>query len=168
VAEQGLDDPGGRPAVSTLLGIGIDVVEVARLRGLLARLPAAERRLFTRAESDYCRKFADPAVRFAARVAVKEAVGKAVGTGIVAWKEIEVVGGGEAKPRVRLHGATAAAARRLGIHRVEVSLSHTAAQAVAVAAALAAEGSAARAASAALGEGPVTAVKEEEEEGGHV
>jgi len=119
-----------------LAGVGVDLIDVARLRALLERRPAAEERLFTRAERDYCRGFSDPAPRLAARFAVKEAVGKALGTGVIAFQEIEVEGGGRQRPQVRLHGATAAAARRLGIQRVEVSLSHTAAQAAAVAAAV--------------------------------
>ena len=117
-----------------LAGIGVDLVDVGRVRRLLARLPASEERLFTRAERSYCRSFADPSIRFAARVAAKEAVGKALGTGIIVWNEIEVVGGPQ--PGVRLHGATEQTARRLGVGSVQLSLSHTAAQAVAVAAAI--------------------------------
>ena len=112
-------------------GIGIDLVEVDRVAGLLARRPAAEERLFTQDERAYCRGFSAASERFAARVAAKEAVGKALGTGIIAWREIEVVGGG--RPRVLLHGRTADAARRLGIGRVDLSLTHTARQAAAVA-----------------------------------
>ena len=119
-----------------IAGVGVDLTEVARLRRLLERRPAAAERLFTPAELVYCRGFADPAPRLAARFAAKEAVGKALGTGVIVFLEIEVEGGGRQRPRVRLHGATAAAARRLGIQRVEVSLSHTGAQAAAVAAAV--------------------------------
>ena len=120
--------------MSDIAGVGVDLTEVERLRGLLERRPAAAERLFTPAELAYCRGFSDPVPRLAARFAAKEAVGKALGTGVIVFLEIEVEGGG--RPRVRLHGATAAAARRLGIQRVEVSLSHTAAQAAAVAAAV--------------------------------
>jgi holo-[acyl-carrier protein] synthase len=123
-----------------LAGVGVDLIDVARLRALLERRPSAEERLFTRAERDYCRSFSDPAPRLAARFAAKEAVGKALGTGVIVFQEIEVEDGGRQRPQVRLHGATAAAARRLGIQRVEVSLSHTAAQAAAVAAAVKEDG----------------------------
>ena len=119
-----------------IAGVGVDLFEVARLRALLERRPAAAERLFTPAELKYCRGFTDPAARLAARFAAKEAVGKALGTGVMVFLEIEVEGGGRQRPRVRLHGATAATARRVGIQRVEVSLSHTAAQAAAVAAAV--------------------------------
>lgn len=112
-------------------GIGIDLVDVSRIAGLLARRPAAEERLFTADERTYCRGYAAAAERFAARVAAKEAVGKALGTGIISWQEIEVVGGG--RPLVRLRGRTAEAARHLGVARVDLSLTHTAGQAAAVA-----------------------------------
>ncbi len=77
-----------------IAGVGVDLVEVARLRALLERRPAAEERLFTPAERDYCRGFTDPAPRLAARFAAKEAVGKALGTGVIVFREIEVEGGG--------------------------------------------------------------------------
>jgi holo-[acyl-carrier protein] synthase len=115
-------------------GIGIDLVDVDRVAGLLARRPEAEERLFTEDERAYCRGFSAAMERFAARVAAKEAVGKALGTGIIVWREIEVVGGG--RPRVRLYGRTADAARHLGIARVDLSLTHTAGQAAAVATAV--------------------------------
>lgn len=127
-------------SVGALVGIGIDTVEVPRVGRLLARFPAAEERLFTAGECAYCRGFADPLPRLAARLASKEAVAKALGTGIIDWREIEVVGGG--RPTVRLHGATAAAAHERGVGRVELSLSHTAAQAVAVAVAIKEDGDA--------------------------
>jgi holo-[acyl-carrier protein] synthase len=117
-------------------GIGVDLVEVSRLRGLLERRPAAKERLFTAQEVACCAGHRDPAPRLAARFAAKEAVGKALGTGVVVWREIEIVGGGRQRPLVRLHGATAAAARRRGVGAIELSLSHTAVHAVAMAAAL--------------------------------
>ena len=119
---------------SGLFGVGVDAIEVSRVRRLLGRLPAAEERLFTAQEREYCRRYADPVPRLAARFASKEAVAKALGTGVIDWQEIEVVGGG--RPAVRLHGATAMAAGHLGITRIELSLTHTAGQAIAVAAAL--------------------------------
>jgi len=119
---------------SGLFGVGVDAIEVSRVRRLLDRLPAAEERLFTAQEREYCRRYADPVPRLAARFASKEAVAKALGTGVIDWQEIEVVGDG--RPAVRLHGATAMAAGHLGITRIELSLTHTAGQAIAVAAAL--------------------------------
>ena len=121
------------PGVS---GVGIDAVEVARLRRLLERLPRAYRRLFSEQERSYAERFADPFPRYAARFAAKEAVGKALGIGLIGfvWREIEVLSGGQ--PRVALHGHVAEVARRLGVSRVELSLSHTAGMAYAVAVAV--------------------------------
>ncbi len=119
-----------------LLGQGIDVVEAERIRRLLERLPKAYARLFSEQERSYSEGFADPFPRYAARFAAKEAVGKALGIGIIGfvWRDIEVLSGG--KPRIALHGQVADVARRLGVTRVEVSLSHTDGMAYAVAAAL--------------------------------
>ena len=135
-------DPAGGPGFSRippgglLVGLGIDAIEAARIRALLERLPRAADRLFSPHEQEYCRGFADPYPRYAARFAAKEAVGKALGIGIIGfvWRDIEVLSGG--KPLVALHGGVAEIARRLGVTRVELSLSHTAGVAYAVAAAL--------------------------------
>ncbi len=80
-----------------LAGVGVDAVEVARLRGLLTRRPAACERLFSEQERSYCARFADPYPRYAARFAAKEAVGKALGIGIIGfrWRDIEVLSGGK-------------------------------------------------------------------------
>lgn len=117
-----------------VVGIGVDLVDVDRVAGLLERRRTAEARLFTDDERTYCRAASPSAQRFAARFAAKEAVGKALGTGVVAWREIEVTGGGQ--PHVRLAGRTAQAASDLGVRRVELSLTHTAAHAAAVAVAV--------------------------------
>jgi holo-[acyl-carrier protein] synthase len=131
--------PPGFPPLSPgglLVGLGIDVIEAARIRRLLERLPAAYERLFSPQERAYCDGFADPWPRYAARFAAKEAVGKALGIGIIGfvWRDIEVLSGG--KPLVALHGGVARIAGRLGVTRVELSLSHTGGLAYAVAAAL--------------------------------
>jgi holo-[acyl-carrier protein] synthase len=117
-------------------GVGIDVVEVARMQRLLERLPRAYERLFSDQERRYSDGHADPFPRYAARFAAKEAVGKALGIGIIGfvWREIEVLSGG--KPRVALHGLVAQIARRLGVTRVELSLSHTGGMAYAMAVAI--------------------------------
>lgn len=124
------------PPGGLLLGLGIDVVEAARVGRLLQRLPKAYERLFSEQERAYADGFADPFPRYAARFAAKEAVGKALGIGIIGfvWRDIEVLSGG--KPRIALHGDVAEVARRLGVTSVEVSLSHTGGMAYAVAAAL--------------------------------
>lgn len=124
------------PTAGLLLGLGIDVIEADRIRRLLLRLPRAYTRLFSEQECAYCDGFADPWSRYAARFAAKEAVGKALGIGIIGfvWRDIEVLSGG--KPIIALHGGVAEVAHRLGVTRIEVSLSHTGGLAYAVAAAL--------------------------------
>jgi holo-[acyl-carrier protein] synthase len=119
-----------------VVGLGIDVLEAGRMRRLLERRPNAYERLFSPQERAYCDGFSEPYARYAARFAAKEAVGKALGIGIIGfvWRDIEVLSGG--KPRVRLRGGVAEVARRLGVTRVELSLSHTGGMAYAVAAAL--------------------------------
>lgn len=122
-----------------IAGIGVDACEVDRIRRVLdaphgARFRA---RVFTDAEQAYCESRGRGRVEsYAARFAAKEAVGKALGIGIIGfvWRDIEVLSGG--KPLIALHGGVADIARRLGVTRVEVSLSHTGGMAYAVAAAL--------------------------------
>lgn len=124
------------PAAGPLFGLGIDVIEAARIRRLLERLPRAYERLFSAQERAYCDRFSDPWPHYAARFAAKEAVGKALGIGIIGfvWRDVEVLSGG--KPVVALHGGVAAIAGRLGVTRIELSLSHTGGMAYAVATAL--------------------------------
>ncbi len=117
-------------------GVGIDAVEVDA-PAAPARAPAAGLRPpLLGPGARYADGYADPFPRYAARFAAKEAVGKALGIGIIGfvWREIEVLSGG--KPRVALHGHVAQIARRLGVTRVELSLSHTGGMAYAMAVAV--------------------------------
>lgn len=124
----------------TIHGIGIDVVEVARIAASLEKLgDAFLARVCTAAERDYCMAHPVPSIHLAARFAAKEAVAKAFGTGIgkhAALLEIEVCHTPSGAPEIVLHGAAAAFAADRGISRVLVSLTHTdhyaAANAVAV------------------------------------
>jgi holo-[acyl-carrier protein] synthase len=127
---------GGGATMAGVAGVGIDAVEVARLRRLLERLPRAYERLFSAQERAYSDDFADPYPRYAARFAAKEAVGKALGIGIIGfvWREIEVLSGGQ--PKIALCGHVADIAAHLGVTRIELSLSHTAGMAYAVAVAV--------------------------------
>ena len=129
--------------------VGMDLVEVERFRKALARHPGLKERIFTPAEIAYCEQRQDPTLSYAARFAAKEAVGKLLGTGVTAWRDIEVGGGGPADrpakewsagqyaPRVSLHGRTAAVAARLGIAQIGISLTHVASMAGACAMAVA-------------------------------
>jgi holo-[acyl-carrier protein] synthase len=114
-------------AVSTVLGVGVDLCEVDRMRRVLARTPGFAARVFTEDEQAYCRRRRDPVERFAARFAAKEAVLKAMGAGVgaCALREIEVVREESGAPSLVLHGAAANLAAARGIARWHVSLSHT-------------------------------------------
>ena len=83
--------------------------------------------MFTDDEQTYCRARRDPAERFAARFAAKEAVLKAMGVGLgaCAFRDIEVVRAESGAPSLALHGAAAELAAARGIARWHVSLSHT-------------------------------------------
>ena len=104
--------------------IGIDLVEVGRIRRALERRPRLAERLFTAGELDYARGRRRPAMHLAARFAAKEAAVKALAGEVVSLRDIEVEGGGSEPPRIRLHGAAAEAASRRGV-TLDVSLTHT-------------------------------------------
>jgi holo-[acyl-carrier protein] synthase len=108
-----------------ILGLGVDLADIARVERILNRYPSFVERCFTDHEREYALKFASPARRFAARFAGKEAVMKSLGTGWrrIRWTEIEITGGG--KPTVRMSGAAAERARLLGVTEVLVTITHT-------------------------------------------
>ncbi len=116
-------------------GIGIDVVQVERIRSSIARCgPRFEARVFTDGELEYCRRHRDPLPHLAARFAAKEAAFKAIGTGLssgVGWKQAEVVQPGGRQPQLLLHGVAAEVFRALGAARSHLSLAHDAGVAVA-------------------------------------
>lgn len=123
----------------TRLASGIDIIEVERVRRGLERYGDRFRdRFFTSRELDQCR---NRATSLAGRFAVKEAVGKALGTGIgdIGWKEIEVINDENGKPHLVLHGAAQALAIDQGLAYWSVSLSHTGDHAVGMAVALSVE-----------------------------
>jgi holo-[acyl-carrier protein] synthase len=115
------------------LKLGLDLIEIARVRNALERHGDGFReRCFTQAERAYCDSKANPAQHYAGRFAAKEAIGKALGTGVhFTWKEIEI--SGRPKPGVQLSGRTAKAAERLGATRIDVSMTHSRELAAAVA-----------------------------------
>jgi holo-[acyl-carrier protein] synthase len=121
-----------------MIGLGIDAVDVARFRAVLARRPAIAGRLFTTGEREYARRLADPAPSLAARFAAKEAAMKALGVGLgaIGWHDVEVVRLESGAPSLVVSGVAAALASRLGVGNWRVSLTHTAAFAEAVVAAL--------------------------------
>ncbi len=111
-----------------ILGIGMDVVEVARIARLLGTASAGRflARCFTVGEQAYCDAVVDRATRYAARFAAKEAVAKALGAPpAIRWTDIEVQRAGGA-PRVRLSGGAERIARELGVGTVHLTLTHDA------------------------------------------
>jgi holo-[acyl-carrier protein] synthase len=114
--------------------VGVDLIEIDRVRRTLARYPDFRARCFTDAEQAYCDSRPNPAQHYAARFAGKEAVGKALGFGVAvhfAWRDVEIAG--RPKPSVRLSGRLREQADRLGVGRVELSLTHSKELAAAVA-----------------------------------
>ena len=113
------------------LRLGLDLIEIERIRSALAR-PRFRERCFTEAERSYCDSRANPAQSYAARFAGKEAVGKALGCGVrFTWKEIEIVG--RPRPAVSLSGKTRAWAERTRAGEIDVSMTHYKGMAAAVA-----------------------------------
>jgi holo-[acyl-carrier protein] synthase len=111
--------------------VGVDLIEIARIRAALER-PGFRERVFTEAERAYCDSKPNPAQHYAGRFAAKEAVGKALGIGVhFTWREIEIAG--RPKPGVRLSGRTARAAERLAAGRIELSMTHSRELAAAIA-----------------------------------
>lgn len=108
-----------------ILGLGVDLADVERVRGVLGKYPRFAERCFTEHEREYAFRFARPERRLAARFAGKEAVMKSMGTGWrrIRWQDIEITGGG--KPTVRMTGNAARRAQMLGITEVLVTITHT-------------------------------------------
>ena len=118
-----------------VVGVGVDAIDVARIRAALDRTPTLLARLFTEREQGSCiTRCGD--LRYgglAARFAAKEAVSKALGTGIrgFGFRDIEILTDGNGKPTVTLHGGAVEVARAAGVAQVLVSLSTSAELAVA-------------------------------------
>jgi holo-[acyl-carrier protein] synthase len=118
-----------------IIGTGIDVVEVPRVAATIERFgDRFLHRIFTEGEIRYCQSKANRVERFAARFAAKEAGMKALGTGWsrgVRWCDVEVQRQPGGRPTLVFHGKAAEFARKLGMSRSAISLSHTAAEAIA-------------------------------------
>ena len=106
--------------------VGVDLIEIERIRQALDRYPSFRERCFTDAEQAYCDSRPNPAQHYAARFAGKEAVGKALGFGVArafAWRDVEIAG--RPKPQVRLSGRVAAWAERMGAGSLDLSMTHS-------------------------------------------
>ncbi|MGI8679881.1 MAG: holo-ACP synthase [Jatrophihabitans sp.] len=108
-----------------IIGVGIDVVPVARFARAMERTPALANRLFTPAEQVTAHGDARSAESLAARFAAKEAIAKALGAGGgMLWTDAEVLVDDRGRPSVEVRGTVAARADSLGVTRWHVSLSH--------------------------------------------
>ena len=108
-----------------MLIAGVDILEIPRVRRVAERYGERfYRRIYTKGEITYCR---GRAPQLASRFAAKEAVMKALGTGIrgVRWKDIEVVRSRGQAPRIELHHTALTRAKRLGISHLALSMSHS-------------------------------------------
>jgi len=120
--------------VSGVVGVGIDLVDVARLASAIGRRRGIAQRVFTDVERSTAATGARRDERLAARFAAKEATMKALGVGLgaFAFRDVEVVTDDAGRPSLVLHNGAQAVASRLGVTSLSVSLTHTAAMASAV------------------------------------
>ena len=118
-----------------IISIGIDIIEVARVRQVLRRTPRFAERVFTTGERDYCERRGVVAPQhYAARFAAKEAALKALGTGWsggLAWQDIEVVSDAAGAPSLTFHNLARELLERSGATAAHLSMSHTTEHAIA-------------------------------------
>lgn len=107
--------------------VGTDIMEIDRFRKVLARRPGLKQKLFSDGELAYCESKADPTPHLAARFCAKEAVSKALGTGVrgFSMSEVEVVRDGFGRPSIELHGRALKLADTVAARSLEVSISHS-------------------------------------------
>jgi holo-[acyl-carrier protein] synthase len=113
-----------RPAIT---GLGVDIVEIARMRAALERRPRMKERLFSEEERAYCESRNKPEIHYAMRFAAKEAVLKALGTGFsgMRFRDVEVVRDERGRPAPKLSGRAVEVAEAAGVVEVHLSLSFT-------------------------------------------
>ena len=118
-----------------ITGIGTDLIEIVRIQRAIEKNPHFMERVYTANEIAYCRRKKNAWQSFAARFAAKEAVSKALGTGIgpVGLMEIEILNAENGQPKVVLHGKALQLAADRNIQRMHISLSHSEAYAMATA-----------------------------------
>lgn len=121
------------------VGLGVDIVEIERMRKILKRSPAFSRKVFSPEERRYCDATAAPEIHYATRFAAKEAVLKALGTGFsegIGVRDIEVRRTSKGRPYAVLSGRAREIAKEMGVRELPLSLSYTHAEAVACAMAI--------------------------------
>lgn len=118
-----------------IFGVGTDLIEIDRIRQAIEKNPRFLEKVYTEAEISYCQRKKNPWQSFAARFAAKEAVSKAMGTGLgrIGLHDIEIVQKPSGQPQVVCHGAAEAFLLEHGLGNVHISLSHSAQFAIATA-----------------------------------
>jgi len=119
-----------------IVGIGIDLAEVDRIREAIERHGQRFiQRIYTEKEIAYVERKANKYERYAARFAAKEAGMKAIGTGWkrgVRWRDFEVTNLPSGRPTLQFHGEAAKFAEHLGVRNIALSITHTAAEGMAI------------------------------------
>lgn len=117
----------------SILGIGVDVVDIGRFATTLERTPATLQRLFTSEEREYASTLADPVPTLAARFAAREAAMKALGVGLGAFDfhDVWIRRESSGRPILMVEGTASKLAEDLGVDQWSVSLSHSSAVAIA-------------------------------------
>jgi holo-[acyl-carrier protein] synthase len=122
-----------------LAGIGVDIVDIARIEAAINRHGRQFiNRVFTKAEIKYCSSRHRPAQNYAARFAAKEAVFKILRTGLsggIRWTDVEIINDPAGCPSARLRRAARDTAQRLHITKIHLSISHTHSLSIAIASA---------------------------------
>jgi len=113
-----------------IIGIGVDIIEIGRIRAACLNRSSFVTRIFTAAEREYAFEKSSPWQHLAARFAAKEAVTKSLGRSF-SWQEVEIIGRAGAVPIVRLHGRAKEIAAGLKVSEIKLSLSHSRQYAVA-------------------------------------
>jgi holo-[acyl-carrier protein] synthase len=118
-----------------IISIGIDIIEVRRVREVMARTPRFCERVFTQRERDYCdSRGVVAAQHYAARFAAKEAMLKALGTGWsggIAWQDVEITPQESGAPVLQFYGRVRELYEQSGARRAHLSISHTTEHAIA-------------------------------------
>ena len=118
-----------------IVSIGIDIIEVKRIREVLLRTPRFAERVFTEAERSYCEsRGAAAAQHYAARFAAKEAALKALQTGWsggISWQDVEVAAKNSGAPVILFHGRARELYEATGATRAHISIAHTSEHAIA-------------------------------------
>ena len=138
-SQEAIDDALSLSVAQGQVGLGVDLVEIDRMRKIISRTHSFTKKYFTEDEREYCGSKADPATHFAARFAAKEAVVKALGCGFtrgIKPHDIEVVSAKTGKPEVELSGEAQVVADEIGVKDIPISISHTRTDAIACAIAI--------------------------------